>query len=61
MQKHFRMQTCSTPRAPTMQKGNSLEWRLWYRPICVLEPAIKELTLDAIWGKYEEYCKPQSN
>ena len=20
-----------------------------------------ELTLDAIWGKYEEYCKPQSN
>ena len=20
-----------------------------------------ELTLDSIWGKYEEYCKPQSN
>ena len=20
-----------------------------------------ELTLDAMWGKYEEYCKPQSN
>ena len=20
-----------------------------------------ELTLDVIWGKYEEYCKPQSN
>ena len=20
-----------------------------------------ELTLDTIWGKYEEYCKPQSN
>ena len=20
-----------------------------------------ELTLDIIWGKYEEYCKPQSN
>ena len=23
--------------------------------------SLNELTLDTIWGKYEEYCKPQSN
>ena len=61
MQKYFRMQTCGTHGVPKMQEGNSLEQRLQYGPICVLEPAFTELTLDAIWGKYEEYCKPQSN
>ena len=23
--------------------------------------SLNELTLDTIWGKYEKYCKPQSN
>ena len=35
--KYFRMCTCSTPRAPEMQEGNSLEQRLQYGPICILE------------------------
>ena len=62
MQKYFGIQTSSSPRAPAVQEGNCMEQRLQNGPICVLEcMSSNELTLNTIWGKYEEYCRPQSN
>ena len=37
-------------------------WRFWDGPICFLgacQPT--QLTLEIIWGKFEDFCKPQSN
>ena len=61
MWKHFGMQTCSSPRMPAVQEGNHMEWRLWNGPICVLELILKWAYPRYYMGKYEEYCKPQSN
>ena len=44
-----------------MQESDCLEWRFGmdqYVSWCL--PA-EELTLDTIWGKFEEFCKPHSN
>ena len=61
MQEHTWVQACSTPRMPKMQEGSSLEWRLWHGLICVLGPAKEDLSLDTIWDRFEEFCKPQVN
>ena len=44
-----------------MQESDCLEWRLWNGPICVRCLSAEGLSLDTIWGKFEEFGKPVSN
>ena len=62
MWNHFRMWTGKPPRKAKMSKGNSLVGWFWHGSIHVSWSLPKEeLTLDAIWGRFEEFSKPQSN
>ena len=61
MQEHPGVWTCSTPRMTTVQKNNCMEKRLQDGPVSVMGPIITWAHLRNYMGKYEEYCKPQSN
>ena len=52
---------CCPPRETSVQESNSMEWGLWDGPICIMEPSKGELSLNTIWDRFEEFCKPQSN
>ena len=49
------------PEKATMQESDSLVWGFWDGPICFLGLANQPVTLEIIWGKFAEFCKPQSN
>ena len=36
-------------------------WRFWNGSICFLVLPAGDLSLDRIWAKYEDFCKPQTN
>ena len=44
-----------------MQESYCMVRRFWHGPVCVLGSPSDELTLDTISGKFEEFCKLQSN
>ena len=44
-----------------MQESDSLVWGFGDGPICFLGLPTDQLTLEIIWGKYVDFCKPQSN
>ena len=55
------MQACSITRMPAVQEGDCMvgdfgmdQYVSWGLPT-------DKLTLDIIWGRFEEFCKPQSN
>ena len=46
---------------PAVQESDCIVRRLWHGLICDLGLPTDQLTLDTIWGRFEEFCKPQSN
>ena len=41
-----------------MQESYCLEWRFWIDQYVSWNVTNEELTLDVIWEKFEEFCKP---
>ena len=44
-----------------MQEDYSLEWGFWIDQYVSWHLPNEEFTLDVIWERFEEFCKPQSN
>ena len=44
-----------------MPKSHCMVWRLWHGSLCILEHTKRRPHLDAIWTKFEEFSKPQTN
>ena len=61
--KYFWLWTCYATWAKEMQESHSLEWWFLDGAICFLVHAYlqKISSLDTIWSKYEDFCKPQEN
>ena len=61
MWKYSGLWACSFAWTTKMQEGDSLEQRLGMDHYVSWSLPSEELTLDTIWGKFEEFCKLQSN
>ena len=61
MWKYIGVWACSITCAPEMQESNSWSGDFAMDQNVSWSLPSEELTLATIWGKFEEFCKPQSN
>ena len=64
---HLKCENILECELATLPEGQKCKKVIAWSGDCIMDQYVSwnlpstELTLDAIWGKYEEYCKPQSN
>ena len=61
MWEYIGVQAYSITWTPEMQESNFIVRRLWHGSACILDLAIRRVNVRQIWGKFEEFCKSQSN